>query len=55
MDVVGVRFKEIGKIYYFSSNNKKFLYKQKVVVETDNGLDIGEVILTNFEIDEKKI
>lgn len=54
MDVVGVRFKEIGKIYYFFSNNKTFFYKQKVIVETDNGLDVGEVILTNFEIDEKK-
>lgn len=46
--------KKLVKYTIFLRTIKKFLYKQKVVVETDNGLDIGEVILTNFEIDEKK-
>lgn len=54
MDVVGVRFKEVGKVYYFDANNMKLSYKQKVIVNTENGCDIGEIALTNFEIDRNK-
>lgn len=46
-EVVGVRFKEVGKIYYFSPNGIKIDQNTFVVVETARGLEFGEVILAN--------
>ncbi|WP_297281213.1 stage 0 sporulation family protein [uncultured Anaerococcus sp.] len=54
MDVVGIRFKEAGKIYYFDTNDIEFAYKDKVIVNTENGQELGEVVLPNFDIDRNK-
>ncbi len=54
MNVVGIRFKEAGKIYYFDSNGIELAYKDKAVLNTENGLEIGEVALANIDIDETK-
>lgn len=54
MNVVGIRFREVGKIYYYKSEGLEYFYKDKVVVESDSGLVIGEVALENLEIDEEK-
>lgn len=54
MNVVGIRFKDAGKIYYFSANNLILNFKDKVIVESSNGLELAEVALANIEIDEKK-
>ena len=47
-NVVGVRFKENGKIYFFKSNNIDIKENDKVIVETDKGLQLGIVISPNI-------
>ena len=37
--VVGVRFKEVGKVYYFEPTQDSYVMNEKVVVETVRGLD----------------
>lgn len=52
VEVIGVRFKDVGKIYYFDASGNKVNAKSKVIVETARGIEMGEVVLENFEIDE---
>ncbi len=55
-EVIGVRFKEVGKIYYFSPNGQPFNVKDCVVVETARGLEFGEVCIANrFIVLEKEM
>lgn len=55
VEVVGVRFKTAGKIYYFSPKGIEFSKGDFAVVETVRGTEIGEVMLTNREIPEGNI
>lgn len=53
--IVGVRFKRLGKIYFF---DPKWLEVQKgeyIIVETTQGEDIAEVIIPGRMIDEEKL
>lgn len=50
--VVGVKFKQGGKIYYYNCNQLKVNVKDKVIVETENGLELA--VVNNF-IDEKEL
>lgn len=52
MKVVGIRFRQAGKIYYFDSCGIEFNYKDLAVVETSNGLEIAEVAKTDVDFDE---
>lgn len=54
-EVIGVRFKEVGKIYYFNPNNEKFDEYDRVIVETARGIECGLVAMPNREIDDEKI
>ncbi|WP_041140283.1 PSP1 domain-containing protein [Beduini massiliensis] len=49
--IVGVRFKSVGKVYYFSTNVplKKL---DAVIVETARGLELGEVVTDMKELSE---
>lgn len=49
--IVGVRFKSVGKIYYFSTDIELNI-KDRVVVETARGLEIGEVASRMKELSE---
>ena len=42
--VVGVRFKNAGKVYYFDPGDLELKDGDKVVVETVRGLEFGEVV-----------
>lgn len=53
--VIGVRFKEIGKIYYFDPANKKIEKNQFVIVETTRGVECGIVAIANKEIADEEI
>ncbi len=55
VEIIGVRFKEIGKIYYFDPCGIKVKQGDYVVVETARGVECSEVMLPNREIDESKI
>ncbi len=54
-EVIGVRFKEVGKIYYFDPDSKKLKKGEKVIVETVRGVECGEVALENREISDEEI
>ena len=54
-EVIGVRFKEVGKIYYFDPAGEKLNCGDQVIVETSRGIECGEVALENHEVSEEEI
>ncbi len=52
--VIGVRFKSVGKIYYFNPGDKPFSVGDGVIVETARGTEYGRVAMAEKEIDETK-
>ena len=53
--IVGVRFKEVGKIYYFDPNGIELKEHDLVIVETARGTECGEVVFASREIDEEDL
>lgn len=47
--IVGVNFKENGKIYYFDLNNVELNDEREVIVETEKGLEYATVVIDNLE------
>lgn len=54
-EVIGVRFRENGKIYFFNPLNYKIDPGRYVIVETARGVEYGKVVLGRREIDEEKM
>lgn len=54
-EVIGVRFKEVGKVYYFDPLDNKLNRGDMVIVETARGLECGEVATPNRTIDESEL
>ena len=54
-EVVGVKFKEVGKVYYFSPDSKQFNKGDMVIVETSRGVECGEIAMENKEVPESEI
>ncbi len=52
--IIGVRFKSIGKIYYFNPDGLDISLGDSVIVETARGIECGEVVITDREIDESE-
>mgnify|MGYP006990136341 FL=1 len=44
-EIVGIRFKKGGKVYYFSPDNLDFEIGDFAVVETVRGIECGEVVI----------
>ncbi len=55
VNVIGIRFKDVGKIYYFDANGIVADEGCKLIVETARGIEMGDVVLKNFEIDGKSL
>ncbi len=53
VEIVGIRFKKISKIYYFDPKGLKLEENVRVIVETARGVEIGTVVLPNRDVDEK--
>ena len=53
--IVGVRFKRLGKIYFFDPKELNIEKKDKVIVETSQGEEYGEVVISKRYIDEEKL
>lgn len=53
--VIGVRFRNAGKIYYFSPGKMNIPKGKHVIVETARGVEYGYVVVGTKEVDEKKI
>jgi len=54
-EIIGVRFKSVGKVYYFDPGGHVVRKGDKVIVETTRGIECGEAILSNRIIDNKQI
>ncbi len=54
-EVIGVRFKEVGKVYYFDPDGRKLKKGERVIVETVRGIECGEVAMENRQIPEDQI
>ncbi len=54
-EVIGVRFKNIGKIYYFDPGKEKLRKSDRVIVETARGVECGEVAMENREVNDGSI
>lgn len=55
MEIVGIKFKNNCKEYYFSPNGLTLSVGSKVVVETPNGTTIATVVEGNKQIEEDKL
>ena len=55
IDVIGVRFRRAGKIYYFSPNGFDIKLGDNVIVETARGVEYGNVVIAPRQIEEEEI
>ena len=53
--VIGVRFREAGKIYYFSPGKLEIKAGEHVIVETARGIEFGFVVLGSRDVDDSKV
>ena len=54
-NIVGVRFRKPGKIYFFDPGYLKINQKDKVIVETSFGEELGEVAICKRSIPDSKL
>jgi len=55
VEIIGVKFEQNGKSYYFAPNGEKFIKGEKVIAETAKGLEIGVISFGNFFINETNL
>ena len=55
IEVIGVRFKEVGKVYFFDPDGLSYSLGDRVIVETVRGVECGEVAAENRLVDEEKV
>ena len=54
-NIIGVRFKKTGKIYFFDPDGKQVDKGKYVIVETSMGMEYGEVVISNRQLPQEKI
>ena len=54
-NIIGIRFKKLGKIYFFNPNGLKVKKGDKVIVETTQGEEYAEVLIPNRYVEDDKI
>ncbi len=54
-EVIGVRFKNTGKVYYFDPNGVTLDKGDRAIVETSRGVECGEVAMENRDVPEDSI
>lgn len=55
IEVIGVRFKSVGKVYYFDPKGTTFELDDYAIVETARGVECGEVVMVNRSIEDEKV
>ena len=53
--VIGVRFRNAGKIYYFAPGKLEIKSGDHVIVETARGVEYGYVVLGSREVEDNKV
>ena len=54
-NIVGVRFKKPGKIYFFDPGNLQINNRDFVIVETSQGQEFGEVAIANRMVEDESV
>lgn len=54
-NIVGIRFKKLGKIYFFNPKEIKLKKGDKIIVETSQGEEYAEVLIPNRYVEDEKI
>jgi len=54
-EIIGVRFKNAGKVYYFDPSGMKFTVGTEVIVETARGSELGECVNENMLVEDDKV
>ncbi|MCM3740071.1 stage 0 sporulation family protein [Oceanobacillus luteolus] len=55
IEVIGVRFKKAGKIYYFDPGEEDITLDSYVIVETIRGIEFGKVVIASKKVDEEDV
>ena len=55
VEIVGINFRDAGKIYYFSPGKIKFNEGDRVIVDTARGTEMGTVKIANKSVSENDI
>ena len=53
--IIGVKFRNVSKIYYFNPGNFDVHYNDHVIVETARGLEYGTVVLSPMQLEDEKV
>ena len=54
-EIIGVRFKAVGKVYFFDPAGQVFSEGDQVIVETARGVECGFVAQPNQEVEEEQV
>ena len=54
-NIIGIRFKKLGKIYFFNPKGLKVEKGDKVIVETAQGEEYAEVLIPNRYVEDDKL
>lgn len=54
-EIIGVRFKRVGKVYYFDPSGIRFAVGDGAIVETVRGVEYGEVVIANRTAEEGEL
>lgn len=55
INIVGIRFKKAGKIYYFDPNELEIKKGDYVIVETARGIEFGECVIAIKQVKEEEV
>lgn len=53
--IIGVRFRNVGKVYYFDPQSLDIKLGDHVIVETARGVEYGYVVLGPKEVEDSKV
>ena len=52
--IIGVKFRNVSKIYYFNPGDFDVHYNDHVIVETARGIEYGTVVLSPMQLEAGK-
>lgn len=55
VEVVGVRFRQAGKVYFFEPAGLRFKIGEAAIVDTARGAEFGEIVMLNRKMAERDI
>lgn len=54
-NIIGIKFKQGGKVYFFDPKNLKLNKEDKVVVDTAQGEELATVVIANRAVEDDKV